>query len=94
VVAEQADVALHRQVDAFARVRPVADNVAQAVDLRNPLLLDIGQDGLEAFEVAMNVADDRAFHTPRPSMRQYSIRPACQGGGVEPSRAGHRKIVT
>ena len=47
----------HHQVDALARIGPVADDVAQAIDLGDALLPDIRQHGLERFEVAVDVAD-------------------------------------
>ena len=42
VISQDANVAPHGQVDALARIRPVADDVAQAIDLANGLLIDIG----------------------------------------------------
>src|SRR5262249_40332908 len=63
VVAQQAHVARHDQVDAFARVGTVADDVTETVDFGDPLLLDICQHGLETFEVAMDIADDSSLHT-------------------------------
>src|SRR5205823_3854396 len=61
VVAQEDHLALHDQVDALARVGAVADDVAEAVDLGDVVLRDVGQDGLECFEVAVDVADER-FH--------------------------------
>ena len=62
VIAEDHGVELHGAVDAFAGVRPVANDVSQAVDLFDAARLRIGQHRLEGFEVAMNVADDGTFH--------------------------------
>ena len=62
VIAQQADVALHHQVDALARVRPIADDVPQAVDLGDALLPDIRQHGLERFEIAVDIANQCALH--------------------------------
>ncbi len=62
MVAQQADLALHDQVDALARIRPIADDVAKTIDLVDPLPADIRQDGLERFEVAMDIADECSLH--------------------------------
>ena len=43
VIAEQNELAIHHEVDAFARVRAVADDVAEAVNLADPLGFDVGQ---------------------------------------------------
>ena len=59
VVAQQDELAVHHQVDALARVRAVADDVAEAVDLADALGFDVRQHGLEGFQVAVDVADDR-----------------------------------
>ena len=72
VVAQHANVALHHQVDAFAGIGPIADDVAQAVDFGDPLLPDIGQHRLESFEVAVNVADQGTLHESRPFVAQAS----------------------
>jgi hypothetical protein len=47
-------------VDALARVRAVSDDVAETVDLVNPLPLDVGQDRFKGIEISMNVAKDRS----------------------------------
>ncbi len=59
VVAEQDDLALHHQIDALARVRPVADDIAQTVDFADGLFLDVLEDRLQGLQVTVNVADDR-----------------------------------
>src|SRR5262249_47186015 len=70
VVAKQAKVALHDQVDTFHGVGSVADNVSQAVDFRDPLLLDVGQHGLEGFQVAVNVADQSPLHASESAVNE------------------------
>jgi hypothetical protein len=62
VVAQQANLALHHHVDAFARIGTVADEVAEAINLGDPLTSNIGKHGLESLEVAMDVADEGSFH--------------------------------
>src|SRR5207237_64974 len=62
VVAQQDHLALHHQVDALARVRAVADDVPEAEDLRDVVLVDVLQDRLEGLVVAVDVADD-GLHT-------------------------------
>ena len=62
VVSQQADAGLlDHQVQAFARVRPIADDVAQAEDFFHALLAHVGEHRLECFQVAVNIADDRPF---------------------------------
>ncbi len=62
VVAQDADVAAHDQVDALAGVGAIADDIAQAIDLGDPLLIDVGQNRLESLEVAVDIADDGSLH--------------------------------
>ncbi len=69
VISQQAYRALHHQIDALARVRTIADNIAQAIHFRDALLTNISAP-LEGFEVAMDVADQCTLHkaahfTPR-----------------------------
>ena len=46
-------------IDALARVRAVADNVAQTIDLGNAGFSDVVENRLECFEIAVDIADDR-----------------------------------
>ena len=59
VIPEQADAALHDQVDTLARVRSVAHHIAQTENVGDLLLLDIRQHGLERFQISVNIADNR-----------------------------------
>ena len=62
VIAQQADAArLDHQIEAFTRVGPVTDNVAQAEDFFDALRADVGEHGLERFQVAVNIADNGPF---------------------------------
>ena len=66
VVAQEADAQfLDHQVEALARVGPVADDVAQAEDFVDALAGDVGKHCLECFQVAVDVADDRPLHRRR-----------------------------
>ena len=58
VIAEEDDLAFHDQIDAFAGVGAVADDIAEAIDFADVVLLDVFEDSLEGFQVAMNIADD------------------------------------
>src|SRR5262249_42753821 len=49
----------HDEVHAFARIGPVADDIAEAIHLVHALFLDIVEDGLKGLEIAMDVADNR-----------------------------------
>jgi hypothetical protein len=63
VIAQQTDAAASDdQIQALARVGAVSDNVAQTVDFINALIGDMREHGLQGFEVAVNIADDRALH--------------------------------
>ena len=57
----QTRVVLDHQVEALARIGPVADNVAQAEDFLDALRANVGEHRLERFQVAVNVADDGPF---------------------------------
>ncbi len=61
VIAQQHHLALHDQVDAFARIGTVADDVAQTINLGNIVFVDIVQNGGEAFQIAVDIADE-GFH--------------------------------
>ena len=77
VIAQQANLALHDQVDAFAGVGTIAHQVAKAVNLGNSLTADVGEDGPEGFEVAMDVADKGSFH----ARSTFAIRMLAVRGG-------------
>src|SRR5262249_59201412 len=76
VVAKQDHLAAHDGVDALARVGAVADHVAQAVDLRDGVLVYVSQYGLERFVVTVDVADDglHAWLSPVAAARQAVAR--------------------
>src|SRR6185437_10280745 len=46
VIAEQDDLAPHHEIHALARVRPIADNISQAVDIGDRLFFNILEDRL------------------------------------------------
>ena len=62
VIAQQTNRAIHDQVHAFARVGTVPHNITQAVNFIDALGSNVGEDGLQCLEIAMNIADDRPFH--------------------------------
>ena len=74
VVADQTGIALHDQIDTFARVRTVSDDIPEAVNLVDLLLSDIFQNRLEALEITVNVADQCTLHG-----HGSSIRLSCSG---------------
>ena len=67
VIAENARVHFHDAVQAFAGVGAVTDHITQADDAIALLILDIRENRLEGFEVAMNVAYDCRTHVVLPS---------------------------
>ena len=77
VIAQEAHLALHGQIDALARIGTVADNIAQAEDLGDPLGTNVGQHSLKCFEVAVNVADEGSLHAPRLYWKRYSALKLC-----------------
>ena len=62
VVAEDRLVEAENAVDAFPRVRTVADNIAQAVNTIDAFAGDVRQDGLKGLQIGVDIADDGAFH--------------------------------
>jgi len=60
VVAEQAHLEVHDEVDAFGRIGAIANDIAEAVDFCDALTANIGEDRLERFEVSVDVADQRS----------------------------------
>lgn len=49
------------QIDAFARVRSVTDDISQTINRIDRPLANVCQNGLEGFQVSMDVADDSNF---------------------------------
>jgi hypothetical protein len=56
------DVHLADDGEAFLGVGVVTDDVAEADDMGCVLGLDVGQNGLEGFQVAVDVSDDGVSH--------------------------------
>ena len=50
------------EFQAFAGIGPVTDDITQTDIVRALLLLRVGEDGLQSFEVAMNIAENGKFH--------------------------------
>ena len=80
VVAQQGHLAgLHHPIDALARIGTVADDVAQAKNLGDPLRLDVVEHHFQGFEVPMNITDQSAAHRRETSDRKWpGIAQACQ----------------
>ena len=67
VVAQNRDLTrIHDPVQALARIGTVADDVAQAVDLRHALLANVLQDHLQGFDVRVNITDEGPLHDLLP----------------------------
>jgi hypothetical protein len=60
VVAQQAHVQIHHQIDTLGRIGPISDDIAKAIDLFDAALSDIRQHGLQCFKIAVYVADQRS----------------------------------
>ena len=50
------------EFQAFAGIGPVTDDITQTHIMRALLLLRVGEDGLQSFKVAMNIAENGKFH--------------------------------
>jgi hypothetical protein len=62
VVSQEADSRfVDHKVEALARVWTVADDVAEAENLFDALTARVFQDGLERFQIAVNIANDGPF---------------------------------
>ncbi len=57
---------LHHPIDALARIGTVADDVAQAKNLGDPLRLDVVEHHFQGFEVPMNITDQSTAHRGEP----------------------------
>ncbi len=67
MVAEQAHLALRDFVDHFTRIRTIADQIAETIDLGNSLVSNVGQHRLEALDIAVDIANEGSFHASRLS---------------------------
>ncbi len=94
VIAQQAEVELHHLIDAFQRIRPVADDVAEAVDLRDPLLPNVGQHRLESLQVAVDIADEGSLHAWLPKIKEGTLTPVRQTTRRRWASPRHQQIAT
>src|SRR5262249_6432704 len=92
LVAQKNELTLPDQGDGFTGVGTIADDVPQAIDFRDFVLLDILKDGLQAFQVAVDIAYQRFHVDPSPlgargsdRKRAKPLRPQSQ------SRQGERQ---
>src|SRR5262249_13384033 len=67
VIAEDRLIEAQHAIDALAGIRPVADDIAQAIDAVDALAGDVGQDGFERLEITVNIADNGPFHATYPT---------------------------
>ena len=98
VVAEDRHLALgDHLVQALARIGPVADNVAQAVDLADALRADVVEHDPERFQIGVNVADQGTLHaatsldfkrTRGNAHGRVLARPKFNSGPISKSRTG------
>lgn len=70
---------LHDQIQTFARVWPVADDIAQAHDFIDVLASNIRQDSLECFQIAVNIAYQCLPH--KGLLNRTACNPAPRRGG-------------
>ena len=81
MVTQQTGIAIHDQIDTFARVRTVPDNIAKAVNLVDLLRSDIFQNRLEALEITVNIADQCTLHGQRVLNTSLMQRTCFLSGG-------------
>ena len=84
VIAQEAELAtVDHQIEALAGVRAVAHHVAQTEDLFDLLIADVRKHGPQGFEVAVDVADDRALHRRVDPMVEgcRALSPSLEGRG-------------
>ncbi len=62
VISQDGELEFHHLIDAFARIGTIAHDIAEAVDAVALLTLDVGQDGLQRVDVAVDIANYRSFH--------------------------------
>jgi hypothetical protein len=55
-------IELAYQLDAFARICVVADDVAQTDEISTPALTRVGYYGFKRFEIGMNVTENGESH--------------------------------
>ena len=80
MIAQQAHrTVVDHRIQAFTRVRTVADNVTQAVNLLNGLPMDMRKNGLKSLVITVNVADDGAFQQTIRLRKTGSDRPQAIG---------------
>jgi hypothetical protein len=60
--------ALGNQIDAWLRVRAIANDITQAENTIDLTLVDVGKDRSESFNVAMNVGNDSKSHELHPAV--------------------------
>ena len=71
VIAQQGNLAnLSDSIDAFPRIRAIADDVAQTENLGNPLRLDVLEHHLQGFQVPMDITDQSTTHRGGTSDRK------------------------
>ena len=73
VIPDEPDVGLRRVREALERIRPVVDRVAEDRDLFRTLRRCVGEHGLERFEVAVDVREDRYPHRRDFSMSRRGL---------------------
>ena len=99
VVAEKVEIEVSTLLEALARLRPVPDDIAEAVDRIDPLLLDVLERRLKRDEIGVDVGNDGSSqrrssrHGRSHPMLGYLTRhftlkwsPAPGIGGMRPAR--------
>ena len=81
VIAQEDDLAFHDQIDALARIGPVADDVAQAIDFGDVLRFDVLEHRLQGLEIAVDIADD-GFHDHSPLHPSRPLPKVIEVGGL------------
>jgi hypothetical protein len=78
IAQESHPAARHHQINALARIRAIANDISEAIDLFDPELFDIREHRVECLEIPVDVANKRfqgsvAFQTLSISLDRTSI---------------------
>src|SRR5262245_12071544 len=74
MVTQEHHLALHHEIDAFARFGAIAHHVAKAVILLEPLLFDVPEDSLTRFQVAVDITNDGLHAVNLPGSGRVAVR--------------------
>jgi hypothetical protein len=85
VIAQQRNLKVEAKVNAFPRIWPVSDDVAQTEEASDSLGPNVGQDSLKRLQVTVDVTDNRGAgigsHQSRAVQKRNAVLDAAMGQG-------------